>query len=99
MRGSASQLSPASDDDTLTEGASLLQHRTISIDDWSQTGRGSHVEFNDGENVLLKPGQRKLICVYCLLITHLKAAFLGEAQWETSMKLPFKATGSLSNEW
>jgi hypothetical protein len=51
-----SQLFPESNDDTLTEVDRPLQHDTVTIGDWSQTGRGSHVEFGYEESVPLKQG-------------------------------------------
>jgi hypothetical protein len=94
VRGSTSQHLPASDDDTLKEGGSPLQHSTIYIDDWSRTGRGSHVEFSYDEHVPLEQGGQDFLCVSLPLIAYVKAAFLVEELLETFMKLPFKDTSS-----
>jgi hypothetical protein len=45
-----------SDDDTLIEDANR-KNDIIVIEDWSQTGRGSHVEFKDDENVPIEQGE------------------------------------------
>ncbi|CAO2657297.1 Nn.00g034230.m01.CDS01 [Neocucurbitaria sp. VM-36] len=46
-----------SDDETLTNEAAPHTATQIVIDDWSRTGRGSHVNFKDGEIVPLELGR------------------------------------------
>ena len=47
----------SSDDDETTLQASLND----AMSDWSETGRGSHVDFDPGEVVPLKEGRSKTI--------------------------------------
>jgi hypothetical protein len=61
IRGSKSALLDATNDDTLVENGNPLKRNMITIDDWSQTGRGSHVEFRDNEIVPLEQGERAFI--------------------------------------
>jgi hypothetical protein len=81
------------------EKASSPQHDTISIDDWSRTGRGSHVEFGSDENVPLEQGEETYRSGSQLLTADVKGGSLGEVQWETFMKSPSKDTSLLTREW
>jgi hypothetical protein len=53
---SASILPPGDHDETLVEDSDCERDYVTIIDDWSQTGRGSHVDFEDNENVPLEQG-------------------------------------------
>lgn len=49
---------PTSNDDaTLVDEIRPLKDDMVAIDDWSQTGRGSHVDFKDDELVPLQQGK------------------------------------------
>jgi hypothetical protein len=49
-------LSITSDDETLIEDTNPGKNDTISLDDWSETGRGSHVDFTHDESVPIEQG-------------------------------------------
>lgn len=46
-----------SDDETLYEESNPLKSNKITIEDWSETGRGSHVDFEKEETVSLQQGK------------------------------------------
>jgi hypothetical protein len=92
MRKSNSELSLANNDNTLVEDANPLKHDMIALEDWSQTGRGSHVEFRNDESVPLEQGERALTSGSHQLTTFMQVSSSGEVPWETYMKLLFKVT-------
>jgi len=53
---------PGTERDTLAGKGSLVEklsttfHGRIAIEDWSETGRGVHIDFDDGETVPLTQG-------------------------------------------
>lgn len=47
-----------SDDKTLIDEANIHNQSRIVINDWSLTGRGSHVDFGDKEAVPLEQGEQ-----------------------------------------
>jgi hypothetical protein len=57
IRDVISGLSITSDDETLIEDVNPHKVHTIVLDDWSETGRGSHVDFKHDENVPIEQGQ------------------------------------------
>jgi hypothetical protein len=57
IRDVISGLSITSDDETLIEDANPYKADTIVLEDWSETGRGSHVDFAHDENVPLEQGE------------------------------------------
>jgi hypothetical protein len=54
---STTESQTATDDETLHEELNPSKEGQIVISDWSQTGRGSHVEFSYAETVPLKQGE------------------------------------------
>jgi hypothetical protein len=52
----AAQLPPG-DDKTLVEDGNPRENDIVVIEDWSQTGRGFHVEFKDDEHVPIEQGE------------------------------------------
>jgi hypothetical protein len=54
----ANILPPSDRDETLVEDSAYERDYVTIIDDWSQTGRGSHVDFEDDESVPLEQGQQ-----------------------------------------
>lgn len=48
--------SPSEDKTLIDESNDYYKSDRIVIDDWSQTGRGSHVDFGDDETVPLQTG-------------------------------------------
>ena len=50
-----------SETQTLGDDLISVQAHHVTINDWSQTGRGSHVDFADDEKVPLGPGRRALL--------------------------------------
>lgn len=46
-----------SDEETMNEETNPLKSHRLAIEDWSQTGRGSHVEFKHSETVPLVDGR------------------------------------------
>jgi hypothetical protein len=91
-RGSMSEPLLASNDDTLVEDVKSLKHDMIALEDWSQTGRGSHVEFRNDESVPLEQGELALKSGSHQLTTYLQVSSLEEVRWEMSIKLLSKAT-------
>lgn len=57
QRPDAAQLPPG-EDKTLVEDNNPRENDIVVIEDWSQTGRGSHVEFNDDEHVPIEQGEK-----------------------------------------
>lgn len=53
----AAQLPPG-EDKTLVEDGNLRENDIVVIEDRLQTGRGSHVEFNDDEHVPIEQGEK-----------------------------------------
>jgi hypothetical protein len=47
-----------SNDETLVSEVNPRDKEVAIIEDWSQTGRGSHVEFQDDEVVPLEQGEQ-----------------------------------------
>jgi hypothetical protein len=47
-----------SDEETLIDEANVHKGNQIVINDWSLTGRGSHIDFGDKEAVPLEQGER-----------------------------------------
>lgn len=57
-QGSQEDWPALSNDETLTDDHNPVKDDRITIDDWSQTGRGSHVEFKHEEKVPLGQGEQ-----------------------------------------
>jgi hypothetical protein len=57
IREMISGLSITSDDETLLEDVKPHKADTIVLEDWSETGRGSHVDFKHDEHVPIEQGQ------------------------------------------
>jgi hypothetical protein len=87
MRKSKSELSRANNDETLVEDVNPLKHDTIALEDWSQTGRGSHVEFSNDESVPLEQGELGFTSGSHQLTTYIQVSSLEEVRWETFIKL------------
>jgi len=51
---------------SLVEKADATNHGRIVIEDWSETGRGIHVDFDDRETVPLTQGT---FCMKCCKLT------------------------------
>ena len=95
VRGASTKSSFLSDDETLNEGTTSRQSNRIDIKDWSQTGRGSHVDFKHEETVPLEQGEFvHEVKVEILLTTLFKVVGSAGGPRETCMKLPCKG-GSL----
>jgi hypothetical protein len=56
-QGSTPELQATTDDETWHEDFNPTKECQIVISDWSQTGRGSHVQFDYAETVPLKQGK------------------------------------------
>jgi hypothetical protein len=91
-RKSKSEPPHTNNDDTLVEDVDPLEHDIVVLDDWSQTGRGSHVEFRNDESVPLEQGEPASTNRSHSLTTYMQVSSLGEVPWETSTRLLFKDT-------
>lgn len=70
----------------------------INIDDWSGTGRGSHVEFKYGEVVPLEQGKAYFSLGPANSHRNLKVIFSAAVQWATFSKLPYQGINLLIKE-
>jgi hypothetical protein len=65
------------EDRILTEDSLFHNTNQISIEDWSQTGRGTHIDFSGKESVPLEQDKQFIRCDIRNLIIDILGLFLG----------------------
>jgi hypothetical protein len=88
-----------SGDETLVQDENPRKNNTVLLSDWSQTGRGSHVEFSYDEKVPIEQGEPVNLSESDPLTARLKAIFLVEVLWEMFMRLQYKDGNLPIRKW
>lgn len=91
------ELSPLDDDQTLYEEENPYKSHKVLIEDWSDTGRGSHVDFAKDETISLQQGKLNPESRGNLLMQRVQVAGLVEVSLETCMRLLSMAGRSRTN--
>jgi hypothetical protein len=85
------ELSLSDDDQTLYEESNPYKSHKVTIEDWSGTGRGSHVDFEKQETISLQQGKFGTWVHFASLMAIAKVVGLVEALPEMCMRLPCRA--------